>query len=30
MVQRAQGEMNGQRERERGRQLVDEMKAAVR
>lgn len=30
MVQRAQGEMNGQRERERGRQLIDEMKAAVR
>lgn len=30
MVQRAQSEMNGQRERERGRQLIDEMKAAVR
>ena len=30
MVQRAQGDMNGQRERERGRQLIDEMKAAVR
>ena len=30
MVQRAQSDMNGQRERERGRQLVDEMKAAVR
>lgn len=30
MVQRAQGDMNAQRERERGRQLIDEMKAAVR
>lgn len=30
MVQRAQSDMNGQRERERGRQLIDEMKAAVR
>lgn len=30
MVQRAQGDMNAQRERERGRQVIDEMKAAVR
>lgn len=30
MIQRAQRDMDGQRERERGRQLVDEMKAAVR
>ena len=30
MVQRAQGDMDAQRERERARQLVDEMKAAVR
>ena len=30
MVQRAQSDMDSQRERERGRQLVDEMKAALR
>ena len=30
MVQRAQGEMDAQSERERGRQLIDEMKAALR
>ena len=30
MIQRAQRDMDAQRERERGRQLVDEMKAAVR
>lgn len=30
MIQRAQRDMDAQRERERGRQLVDEMRAAVR
>ena len=30
MIQRAQSEMNAQRERERNRQLVDEMRAALR
>ena len=30
MIQRAQGDMDAQRERERGRQIVDEMRAAIR